>query len=98
MLLCTGRRDWEQWAMSLSGDLRSHPPLEKALVCLGSRSRDPLSHRPCQTTANELVPDKSGTTTQPTFPRPQVSREGEVGLRSLEVIPAPCWGDKPYQK
>lgn len=32
MLLCTGRRDWEQWAMSLSGDLRSHPPLEKVLV------------------------------------------------------------------
>lgn len=78
MLLCTGRREWKQ---------RGHaalwrPPLSSTLG-ESSHFHDPLSHPPCRTTANELVPDKSGTTTQPIFPRPQVNREGEVGLRGL---------------
>lgn len=57
------------------------PPLPSTLgesSRLGSHFRNPLSHPPCRTTANELVPDKSGTTTQPTFPWPQVRREGKV--------------------
>lgn len=93
MFLRTGQREWEQWGHAALW----RPPLSSTLG-ESSHSCDPLSHPPGRTTANELVPDKPGTTTWPMFPQPQVNTEGEVGLRGLESLPAPCWDDKPCEK